>query len=181
VNRIRQLIKEAIEEIEVYNSWLSSYYLLKYIESEAEKLCKIGEINYDVTLDSLIFFTIYLNGKSIDKTRLFSLSFLVYDLLSNKGFKVQDPLFQIRWNKRYFIFSPRINDHLEVIRKKGLVLKKNEYYLTDISFREALGIYDKLSSRDKNDLQDLVKKFKSLRKVKDIKTFIRNYLAGRSI
>lgn len=63
MNRLQQLIKEAIAEVENYNSWITLYYILKSIENNVEKLCKESEINYEVTVDSLILFTIYIYGE----------------------------------------------------------------------------------------------------------------------
>ncbi|QGA53159.1 hypothetical protein GFS03_00350 [Sulfolobus sp. E5-1-F] len=177
MNRLQQLLKEALDEIEVYGSWTSLYYILKLlVESEAEKLCREQEIIYHMTVDSLTLFTIYKYGEGIDKTRLFVLSFLLYDYLS-RHYNLQNPIFSIKWNKRYFIYSPRIDSRLHSLSKRGLLIKKNKlYYLTQLGISEAESI--SIGKKDSMKVDSIVASLKSLRKVKDIKIFIRKYLIG---
>ncbi|WP_338598221.1 hypothetical protein V6M85_06820 [Sulfolobus tengchongensis] len=176
MNRLKQILKEALDEVEVYGSWISLYYILKSIENDIEKLCKEPEVKYDITVDSLILFTIYRYNDKIDKTRLFALSFILYDYLS-KNYKVQEPLFSIRWNRRYFIYSYRIESHLNTLLKKGLLIKRRTvYYLSELGKNEA----ENLSIREKDmvKVNEIVNNFKALRRVKEIRIYIRKYLMG---
>ncbi|MDT7861638.1 MAG: hypothetical protein RRA45_05450 [Saccharolobus sp.] len=177
MNRLQQLIKEAIAEVENYDSWITLYYILKSIENNVEKLCKESEINYEVTVDSLILFTIYIHGGRIDKTRLFALSFILYDYMS-KNYKVQDPIFYIRWNKRYFIYSPRIDSHLNALSKKGLIIKKDLYYLSDLGRAEAESLFKYIKEKDRKEIASIIEIFKSFKRISEIKTYIRKYLTG---
>ncbi|PVU77464.1 hypothetical protein DDW12_06810 [Sulfolobus islandicus] len=177
MNRLQQLLKEALDEIEIYGSWTSLYYILKSVaESNVEKLCREQEVIYHMTVDSLTLFTIYKYSEGVDKTRLFVLSFLLYDYLS-RHYNVQNPIFSIKWNKRYFIYSPRIDSRLHSLSKRGLILKKDRlYYLSQLGISEAESI--NIGKKDSTKVDSIVANLKSLRKVKDIKIFVRKYLLG---
>ncbi|MEM0122437.1 MAG: hypothetical protein QW440_05620 [Saccharolobus sp.] len=174
MNRLNQILREALDEVEIYNSWISSYYIIKSLENNIEKLCKEPAITYDITIDSLILLTIHLYGE-IDKTRLFVTSFILYDHLS-KVYKIQDPIFTIRWHKRHFIYSPRIDSHLAFLLKRGLVIEKGRYYyyLNPLGESEAINVYNLIKNR--KSIEDIIYDVKKLKKIKDIKTYIRKYL-----
>ncbi|AAK42863.1 hypothetical protein SULI_02845 [Saccharolobus solfataricus] len=177
MNRLQQLLKEALDEIEIYGSWVSLYYILKLLaESNVEKLCKEQEVAYHMTVDSLTLFTIYKYGGGIDKTRLFVLSFLLYDYLS-RYYNIQNPIFSIKWNKRYFVYSPRIDSRLHTLSKKSLILKKERlYYLNQLGRSEAESI--NIREKDNAKVDSIVTNLKSLKKVKDIRIFVRRHLLG---
>lgn len=175
MQRILQLINEAIEEIEKYGSCESAYYLLKYISSHGEELVKENETKYDFTIDNLIFLSVQ---NEIPKYKLFALSFFIYDYLSKK-YKVQDPLFIFRWSKMYFIYSYRIEAHLlNLMKNQFLVTKRGKIKLTPKGESESENSYTLLSSQDKENIEKIREEIEK-RKLTELRVFTKKYLFSK--
>ncbi|BBG23547.1 hypothetical protein [Sulfuracidifex tepidarius] len=176
MNRVRQLTDEAIEEIEKYNSCQSAYYILKTLSEGAETLCKEKEVKYDYTVDNLIIMSLY-TYEDVTKARLFVTSFIIYDLLAKK-YTIQNPLFYFRWNKRYFVYSPRIESHLSYLSREGFVKNRKKYSLTEYGKKEGETSLATLNKETLSKIQESVSTLKRIETMKQTKVFLKKYLMG---
>ncbi|MCY0849789.1 hypothetical protein [Sulfuracidifex metallicus] len=176
MNRVRQLTREAIEEIEKYNSCQSAYYILKTLEEGSESLCKEKELKYDYTIDNLITVSLYIYDE-VTKARLFVTSFLIYDVLA-KNYVLQNPLFYFRWNKRYFVYSPRIDSHLSYLSREGFVKARKKFSLTEYGKKEGESLISTLNKETLSKIEEYVSTLKSMDTMKEIKIFLKKHLMG---
>ncbi|BFH74117.1 hypothetical protein SJAV_20610 [Sulfurisphaera javensis] len=172
MQKILQLINEAIEEIEKYNSCESAYYLLKYIASHGEKFVEEKATNYDFTVDNLIFLSL---KEEMHKYKLFVISFFIYDYLSKK-FQVQEPLFIFRWGKTYFIYSYRIESRLQMLAKNQFIqTKKGIVRLTKKGKEESENIYKFLNPIDRQKVEEIISNINNM-KLKELRIYTKKYL-----
>ncbi len=174
MNRVRQLTDEAIEEIEKYNSCHSAYYILKTLSEGVDNFCKEDELKYDYTVDNLVILSIYLND-DVSKARMFVTSFMVYDILSKK-YVIQNPLFYFRWNKRYFIYSPRVESHLSYLAREGFVRSRKRYSLTEYGKKEGEALLTSLDRGVLSKVERMVSELKSMETMKQTRIFVKKYL-----
>ncbi|MBB5254251.1 hypothetical protein [Sulfurisphaera ohwakuensis] len=172
MQKILQLINEAIEEIEKYGSCESAYYLLKYIASHGEKFIEEKSVNYDFTLDNIILMSVL---QETHKYKLFVSSFFIYDYLSKK-FRVQEPLFIFRWGKTYFIYSYRINARLEsLIKNQFIFSRKGILKLTKKGENERENIFSSLPSTDRKKIEEIIDNIDKM-KLKELRIYTKKYL-----
>ncbi|MEJ2781455.1 hypothetical protein WIW89_11350 [Stygiolobus sp. CP850M] len=177
-SRMFQLINEAIEEIEKFGSCESAYYILKYLANSRDNLCEEEEVDYDITIDNLIFLA--MNGKRTEKKyKLYVNAFFVYDMVSS-SLAVQNPLFTFRWGKLYFIYSSRIKSHLNaLVKNKFLYLTRSQVRLTQRGEEEMEGVKTLLSKDYLRKINEKLKEIDKM-KLKDLKIYTKNYLFTKS-
>lgn len=172
MQKIIQLINEAIEEIEKYSSCESAYYLLKYIASHGDKFLEEKATNYDFTVDNLIFLSL---GEETHKYKLFVSSFFIYDYLSKKH-AVQEPLFVFRWGKTYFIYSYRIESRLQsLVKNQFIQIKKGVIKLTKKGKEENENILSSLNVNDKKKIEEITETINKM-KLKELRIYTKKYL-----
>ncbi|ARM76637.1 hypothetical protein [Acidianus manzaensis] len=177
MNRVEQLLKEAIDEAEKYGSMLSMYFLVKKVVFDYSSIYRQEEEKYDVTVDDIILLS--LSQKEVTKIPFFSISFLIYDYLSSHKYKVQDCIFYFRWDKRIFIYSPRVEAHLYYLIRTGYASGIKYYKLTEKGKFEANLKFSSFSEKEKKDISFIIEEIINKRKNSDIKKYIRKQLFGK--
>lgn len=172
-SRAKQLLKESIDEVEKYGSFTSMYLILKKVYSDFEKLTKEERIDYNIKVDDLIL--ISLHEREMNKISLFVSSFLIYDYLS-KNYIVQDGLFYFRWNKRIFIYSPRIESHIYYLIRLGYLQGIKNFKLTNRGYEEAESILLSLSCEDRKNIRNIIIDICLKTKLKELKEYVKKYL-----
>jgi hypothetical protein len=174
-NRVAQLLREAVDEIEKYRSCESAYFLLKYTLSGIDKIINEKGLKYDFTLDNLILLTLLFMGKNTRKYKFFVAMFLIYDELC-KRYKLQEPLFMFRWTKTYFIYSYRVEAHLKMLIQNSYILAKRDGLgLTGVGEKEAHNLKLMLKKEEVDRISEIAKKIERMR-LNELKIYIKKSL-----
>ncbi len=172
-SRVKQLLEESIDEVEKYGSFSSMYLILKKVYSDFEKLTKEERIDYNIKVDDIIL--ISLHEREMNKISLFVSSFLIYDYLS-KRYIVQDGLFYFRWNKRIFIYSPRIESHLFYLMRLGYLQGIKNFKLTSRGYEEAESIFLSLNCEDRKAIKNIIIDICLKTRPRELKEYVKKYL-----
>ncbi|AWR97851.1 hypothetical protein DFR86_10075 [Acidianus sulfidivorans JP7] len=178
MNRVEQLLREAIDEAEKYGSLLSMYFLIKKIALDYSSIYKKEEEPYDITVDDIIL--ISLSHGEVTKIPFFAISFLIYDYFSSSNkYHVQDCIFYFRWDKRIFVYSPRIEAHLYYLIRTGYVSGIKFYKLTEKGKFEMDLKLKSFSEKERKDILFIINNVLSMKKTSDIKKYVRRQFFGR--
>ncbi len=172
-SRAKQLLEESIDEVEKYGSFTSMYMMVKKIYSDFEKLNKEEKIDYDIKIDDLILLS--LHEKEMNKISLFVSTFLIYDYLSKK-YITQDGLFYFRWNKRIFIYSPRIESHVYYLMRLGYLQGIKNFKLTSRGYEESESLLSSLDHEDRKIIRGIIIDVCLKTKLKELKEYVKKYL-----
>lgn len=173
MNRIQQILLEAINEAEKYGSLLSMYFLIKKLASDYNFLSREEEKKYDVTVDDIVLLA--LSRGEVGKIPFFSISFLICDYLSSI-YSVQDCVFYFRWNKRIFVYSPRVEAHLYYLIRTGYVIGMKFFKLTEKGKHEADLKMSTFTEKEKKDIVCLIDAIKHKKRIKEIKDYVKEIL-----
>ncbi|MBW9141961.1 MAG: hypothetical protein K1T65_09845, partial [Candidatus Aramenus sp.] len=97
------------------------------------------------------------------------------DYLSRK-YVVQDGLFYFRWNKRIFVYSPRVESHLLYLVRLGYLEGGKKFKLSKKGKTEADSIMSTLSKEEVKDITSMVENVIRAKKLKDLKRYVKEYL-----
>ncbi|MFP3217309.1 MAG: hypothetical protein RXQ99_01715 [Acidianus sp.] len=176
MSRLKQLLGEAVEEAEKYGSLLSTYLILKKCNAEYDTLVKEKEVNYSFSVDDIILTS--LSYKELSKIQFFVMSFLVCDYLSSR-YITQDCLFYFRWDKRIFIYSPRMEAHLFYLIRSGYAEGYKYFKLTEKGRVEAEAKKSLLSNVEKIKIDEISSCVLSKNKLSELKRYVRSYIFGK--
>lgn len=176
MNRVQQLLTEALDEVEKYGSLLSMYILVKKLALDYSSIVRQEEIKYDITVDDIILLS--LSQGEVGKVPLFSISFLIYDYLSS-FYSVQDCLFYFRWDKRIFVYSPRVESHLHYLIRTGYVNGIKYFRLTEKGKSEVNSKIASLTEKERKDIINIVNTIRHKKRNSEIKKYIRERLFGK--
>lgn len=181
-NKAKQLLEEAIEELRK-GSIIASQKILEDLYENFDRYINQKPINYNITLDNLILLTLgmyyYYNEEMIPKQKFYVTSFILYDVLSSKNLKVQNPYFSYKKTKMYFIFSERLENRIITLAYNGFLVVRERYIgLLEKGRMEGLNIIRSLDQNTVGELVKIVKEIKSLKSRKALENYVRQYLAN---
>ncbi len=176
MSRLKQLLNEAVEETEKYGSLFSTYLILKKCNTEYDILDRENDSNYSFYVDDIIL--ISLSYKELNKTQFFVISFLICDYLSSR-YITQDCLFYFRWDKRIFVYSPRMEAHLLYLIRTGYAEGYKYFKLTEKGKNEAEAKKSLLSTMEKIKIDEMASCILSKRKLSELKKYVRSYIFGK--
>lgn len=177
MSRAQQILREAIDEAEKYGSLLSMYFLVRKLSLDYESVAKQEEKKYDLTVDDIVLLS--LSQGEVSKIPFFSISFLVFDYLSSNNYSVQDCLFYFRWDKRIFVYSPRVDSHLHYLIRTGYINGAKYYKLTEKGKSEADSKMLTFTEKEREDLIHIINTVRYKRRNSEIKRYIREQFFGK--
>ncbi|NON63266.1 hypothetical protein [Acidianus sp. RZ1] len=173
---VKKLIEEAVEEAEKFGSLSSMYFLVKKIWAEYGKLSREPIRDYDFTVDDIILFS--LHRSKLERIPFFVSSFLTWYYLSNHFF-AQDPLFYFRWDKRIFVYSPRVDAHLLYLARTGYVKISKTYCLTEKGKEESSVKLSSLGERHYKEIDSILNNVYNSKKLRDLRMIVKDTIFFR--